>query len=186
MLGREEHGRVGYSFRVRAASSLEIHESKEARPQASRRVREYVTRRHIYVHGEWHLWIGLCAWEIFCKGERLGSDRRGRISSEWSIRSTGRNSFVSRSPQGAMIALFEFDLGGMLITHRLPRWVEHDQWQLFDPSGHVLIVRGDKKYSYARSNQAHDAGPWKPVLLRGSRRRGDCLRSGLCSCDKGS
>ena len=81
---------------------------------------------------------------------------------------------------------FEFDLGGMLITRRLPRWVEHDQWQLFDPSGHVLIVRGDKKYSYARSNQAHDAGPWKPVLLRGSRRRGDCLRSGLCSCDKGS
>ncbi len=59
--------------------------------------------------------------------------------------------------------MFEFDLGGLLLTHLYN--ADGDQWQLFEPSGHVLTLRGDKKYSYTLSNQSNDSGPWKPAIL---------------------
>jgi hypothetical protein len=140
---------------------LEIREPIAAGPKASRRVRDLLEKRQVFVHGQWHLVIWLCDWEIFQKGKRLGS-HRARSNLDRLLRSLDGQKLVrfSMDARGSRCK-FEFDLGGMLVTsHPEPG---HDHWVLFEPSGHVLTLRGDSKYSYGRSNQPHNAGPWKPV-----------------------
>ena len=56
---------------------------------------------------------------------------------------------------------FEFDLGGVLITR--PYDQKSEQWMLFEPSGFVLTLRGDKRFSYHRSNELCDADSWKSI-----------------------
>jgi len=143
---------------------LQIREPIAASPQATRRVREHLARRQVFVHGQWHLVIWYCDWEILGKGKRLGSDR-SRSNLERAIRSLDGQELVRFTMEArGNRCRFEFDLGGLLVTSR-PH-PDHDHWLLFEPSGHVLILRGDGKYSYARSNQPPDAGPWKLAVLR--------------------
>lgn len=142
---------------------LEIREPMIASPKSSKRIRELYARRGVHVHGEWHLWVWWSDWEIFQKGKRLGSDR-SRSNFERAVRSLDGQKLVKFSiNHSGMRCVFEFDLGGILLTYAYNP--EGDQWQLFEPSGHVLTLRGDKKYSYTRSNQANYAGPWKPVAI---------------------
>jgi hypothetical protein len=143
---------------------LEVTEPRAASPEAPRRVREALARRLAVVHGDWHLCIDVCDWEIFQQGKRVGSSRSRlelqRIVGSLNGQKLIRFSFRSRGND----CVFEFDLGGVLVSHRLDS--EYEQWSLFEPSGYVLALRGDKRYSYVRSNQPSDAGPWKPIFLR--------------------
>jgi hypothetical protein len=146
---------------------LEINEPTTTNPKVSRRVRELLNSRRVYVHGEWHLWIWLCDWEIFQKRRRIGSNR-SRSDLQRIVYSLNGQKLVRFSIQSrGNDCVFEFDLGGVLVTHRLGR--EDDQWQIFEPTGYVLTLRGDKRFAYHRSNQPHDAGPWKPIVLRAKR-----------------
>lgn len=144
---------------------LEIREPIVAGPKASRRVREILASRHVIVHGEWHLLIWLCDWEIFQKGKRLGS-HWARSTMNRVVLSLDGQKLVrfSISARGTRCR-FEFDLGGELVTTGL-RDPEHDHWQLFEPSGQVLTLRGDGKFSYCRKDRPCDAGPWKPISIR--------------------
>ena len=144
---------------------LEIREPKRADPKASRRVRELLARRLVVVHGDWHLCVDVCDWEIFQRGKRVGSSRSRSADLQRVMNSLGgqkliRFSFRSRGND----CVFEFDLGGMLVTHASD--TDYEQWTLFEPSGLCLTLRGDKKFSYLRSDEPCDAGPWKPIYLR--------------------
>jgi hypothetical protein len=143
---------------------LEIREPTAVSPDASRRVRDLFARRWVTVRGQWHLWIWMCDWEIFHKGRRLGSDQAKsnlqRIVYSLNGQELIRFSIRSRLNE----CVFEFDLSGVLVTH--PYGLEDDQWILYEPSRFVLTVRGDNRFSYQRSNQPHDAGPWKPIFVR--------------------
>jgi hypothetical protein len=145
---------------------LDIREPRPAGPKVSCRVREALARRLVVIHGDWHLCINVCGWEIFQKGKRIGTSRSRsdfqRIVASLNGQKLIRFSFRSRAND----CLFESDLGGLLVTHRLGADLDYDQWSLFEPTGYVLTLRGDNKYSYRRSDQPSDAGPWKPVLLR--------------------
>jgi len=143
---------------------LEIREPSTPNPKASRRVRDLLTRRLVVVHGEWHLWIDLCDWEILQKGRRIGTSR-SRSDLQRIVHSLNGQKLVRFSIQSrGQDCVFEFDLGGLLVTNRLGP--EDEQWRLFEPTGYVLILRGDNRYSYIRSNAPRDAGPWKPIFLR--------------------
>jgi hypothetical protein len=143
---------------------LEIREPRTASPKTSRRVRELFARRLVVVHGEWHLWIDLCHWEIFQKGKRIGSDQTRsdlqRLVDSLSGQKLVRFSIRSRGDD----CVFEFDLGGVLVTHA--SGTDYNQWMLFEPSGFVLTLRGDKRFSYHPSNKPSGAGSWKPMYLR--------------------
>jgi len=143
---------------------LEIREPTAARPKASRHVRELLARRGVAVRGQWRLWIWMCDWEIFQKGKRLGSDRaRSRLQPI--VHSLGGQKLIRFSIRSrGNKCVFEFDLGGVLITH--PWGSDDDQWMLYEPSGFVLTFRGGNRFSFIRSNQPWDAGPWKPVFVR--------------------
>lgn len=143
---------------------LEIREPIAASPRASRRVREQLARRQVFVHGQWHLLIWLCEWEIFQYGKRLGSHRT-RSNMDRLVNSLDGQKLVrfSMDARGSRCK-FELDLGGVLVTSRPEPG--HDHWTLIEPSHHVLTLGGDGKYSYHRSNQPHDGGPWMPILVR--------------------
>ena len=141
---------------------MEIREPREAGREASRRVREHVAQRQVHIKGDWHLIVWLCDWEVFHRGKRLGSNlSRSRLDK--AARSLDGQKLIRFSMDArGNVCVFAFDLGGELITHR---WGGDLQWQLFEPSRKVLTLRGDKKFSYTRSNLPLDAGPWRSVLI---------------------
>lgn len=144
---------------------LDIREPRTADAKASRRVRALLARRLVVVHGDWHLCIDVCEWEIFQQCKRVGSSRSRsadlqRIVDSMSGQKMVRFLIRSRGDD----CVFEFDLGGVLYTHAAG--ADYDQWTLFEPSGFCLTLRGDKRFSYLRSNEPCDAGPWKPIFLR--------------------
>ncbi len=143
---------------------LEMREPIVAGPRVSRRVRELLAKRQVFVHGQWHLLIWMCDWEIFQDGKRIGSDK-ARSNMDRVVRSLEGQKLVrfSIAARGTHCR-FEFDLGGVLVTTRPD--ADYDHWTLFNQSRHVLTLRGDGRYSYHRSNQPHDAGPWKRAILR--------------------
>ena len=144
---------------------LEIHEPRTSSRKASRRVREALARR-LVVHGDWHLCIDVCDWEIFQKRKRIGTSR-SRSDLERIVRSLNGQKlirFLFRARGND--CLFEFDLSSLLITHRFESGPDYVQWTLFDPTHNVLILRADNKYSHQRSDQPLDAGLWKPIFRR--------------------
>jgi hypothetical protein len=52
---------------------LDVREPIIANKDASLRVRRHLARRSIFVHGEWHLWIYCCAWEVLFNGRHIGN-----------------------------------------------------------------------------------------------------------------
>jgi hypothetical protein len=144
---------------------LDIREPRTADPKASRRVREHFAKRLVVVHGDWHLCVDVCDWEIFQQGKRVGSSRSRSADLQRVMNSLDGQRLVRFSirPRGDG-CVFEFDLGGVLVTRPYDR--KSEQWTLSEPSGLCLTLRGDKKFSYIRSDEPSDAGPWKPIYLR--------------------
>ena len=145
---------------------LDIREPRTVDPKVSRRVREQLAKRLVVIHGDWHLCIDVCDWEIFQKGKRVGTSRSRpdlqRIVNSLDGQKLVRFSIRSRGDD----CVFEFDLGGVLYTHAAG--TDYDQWTLFEPSGFCLTLRSDKTHSYHRSNEPIDPRAWKPVYLRGT------------------
>jgi hypothetical protein len=56
---------------------------------------------------------------------------------------------------------FEFDLGSILVTKPFSR--THEQWMLYEPTGKVLTLRADKRYSHHPSDRADNQKDWKPI-----------------------
>ena len=98
---------------------LDIREPRTADLKVSRRVRDALARRLVVVHGDWHLCINVCDWEILHKGKRVGTSRSRsdlqRIMGSLDGQKLIHFSFRSRGND----CVFEFDLGRLLITHRL-------------------------------------------------------------------
>jgi hypothetical protein len=65
----------------------------------------------------------------------------------------------SVAPRGVRCA-FEFDLGGVLKTRPFSR--THEQWLLYEPTGKVLVLRADNRYSHPPSNCPEGQEDWKP------------------------
>lgn len=55
---------------------LDIREPVAATKRATTRVRARLARRSVEIHGDWHLWIYCCEWEVFSRGKRVGDSSR--------------------------------------------------------------------------------------------------------------
>jgi hypothetical protein len=140
---------------------LEIREPVLASKGAPAKVRKHLARRGVYVHGEWHLWIYCCDWELRSGGKRIG-DGSTKLKSRRAAEFLNgqRLTRFSISPRKANCA-FEFDLGATLNTW--PYDNESEQWLLYEPSHKVLIVHADGRYQHERSDTPGDHGEWKPM-----------------------
>ena len=91
---------------------LQVREPSVAPKDYSLKLRRHLARRSVFVHGEWHLRIAECAWEVLSDGKHVGngstkpSMRRAAtvVDGQQLIR-------FSFTPQD-LLCVFEFDLGG--------------------------------------------------------------------------
>jgi hypothetical protein len=140
---------------------LEIYEPRESTSK-SKKIREAAARRLAYVRGDWHLWIYCCAWTVSDGSGRLV----GNSSTKKSIDRAARFLNGQALSSGALISrgmrtVLEFDLGGRLETKPYDR--RSEQWMLYEPTGKVLIVRADKRYTYGSADRTPDQKQWLPI-----------------------
>ncbi len=142
---------------------LEIREPIAAGSSASQSDREALARRRVFIHGDWHLWIYCCDWEVFSAGKLVGQS-----TSEASIQRAadildGQKLISFSMTAEPLRCQFKFDLDGRLETY--PYDSESEQWVFYDSRNHmVLVLRADGVYSYGRSDRS-DEKEWKSVQL---------------------
>jgi hypothetical protein len=141
---------------------LDIHEPTVAIKDASRKVRTLLARRSVFVHGEWHLRIASCSWEVLSNGKHVGNGSRKPSMRRAADLLDGQKLIrFSLLPEKAW-SVFEFDLGAVLRTVPYDRMGE--QWVLHTPQQKALSLRADRRYRYTRADLPSDRGLWKPAL----------------------
>jgi hypothetical protein len=141
---------------------LDVREPTVASKDISQKVRRLLARRSVFVHGEWHLRIDSCAWEVLSNGRHVGNGTTKRSMRRASDLLDGQKltqfSFLPKQVQ----CMFEFDLGATLRT--VPYDRKGEQWVLHTPEQKVLTLRADRRYRYMRADLPRDRGLWKPAL----------------------
>ena len=121
-------------------------------------------RRHIYIRGNWHLWIHMSHWEAFSNGKLIGTgDDDNEVIDEVANELDGQKLVSVQIIRKNIQTIFEFDLGGRLEV--LPYTYDEkltETWYLFEPSGYVLTLRSDGYYSYAPGNSV-DEDHWQEI-----------------------
>jgi len=141
---------------------LEVREPTVAAKDCSLKVRRLLARRNVFVHGEWHLRIASCAWEVLSNGKHAGNgSTKPSMRRAATVLDGQRLIRFSFTPQD-LLCVFEFDLGGILRT--VPYDRKSEQWVLLTPARKVLTLRADRRYRYMLADLPNDQGPWKPVL----------------------
>jgi hypothetical protein len=141
---------------------LVIREPIVASPKASKKVRETLAMRGANIHGEWHLWIYCCTWEFLLHNKQIAHSESSDKRILRATRTLNGQKLVlfSIEPRSGRCT-FEFDLGGVLETRPFSR--THEQWLLYEPSGKVLVLRADKRYSHHLGSRPDSEKDWKPI-----------------------
>jgi hypothetical protein len=141
---------------------LVIREPIVASPGASKKVREGLARRGANVHGDWHLWIYCCDWEVLFREKRVAhSESSDKLIACAAAFMNGQKLVrFSLAPHGVRCT-FEFDLGGLVKTR--PNSRTHEQWLLYEPKGKVLVLRADGRYAHHGSRRPESQAVWKPI-----------------------
>ena len=140
---------------------LEVHEPRESTAE-SKKVRDLMARRMVYVRGQWHLWIYCCDWSVFDgSGKLVGNTSSKRAIDRAAAYLNGQALVASALIPRGMRTVLEFDLGATLETKPYNRTDE--QWMLYEPEGKVLTVRADKHYSYGAGDREREKVRWLPI-----------------------
>ena len=141
---------------------LDVQEPTVASKGASRKVRRLLARRNVFVHGEWHLRIASCAWEVLSSGKNVGNGST-RLSMRRATDLLDGQKLIQFSflPEKVW-CVFEFDLGATLRT--VPYDRKGEQWVLLTPDQRALTLRADRRYQYMRADLPRDRGLWKSAV----------------------
>lgn len=127
---------------------LHIREPIDA-PKCRPKVRKLLARRSVVVHGQWHLWIYCCEWEVVTNRKVVGHSDLEGSTKKWIQRAADElngqklTGFRINPKRGS--STFEFDMGSRLNTK--PYNKRSDQWLLYEPDGRVLTYLADGHYS---------------------------------------
>lgn len=138
---------------------LTIGEPRERLYALSSKVTLPIVHRPVRVHGQWHLWIYCCRWSIHLHGRPIAHSESAdqRIERAVTVLDGQQLTQVSIDPADAS-SVFAFDLGGSLRTRPYDEMSE--QWLLYEPSGYVLTVRADGRYSHQPGDTRPDDEQW--------------------------
>ncbi len=140
---------------------LEIREPRQATFKVSLRLKRSLAQRHITIRGDWHLWIYCCDWYV-CKGERIvGHSNTKRAAQRAATVLDGQKLVRYELAKRGARCIFEFDLGATLHTQPYDRISE--QWMLYCPSGKVMTLRADRKFSFGPGDTPPDKTKWLPI-----------------------
>lgn len=143
---------------------LEIREPIVPKGNISEKVRRNLARRHVFIKGDWHLWINCCDWIVLSKRKVAGkSTSKSSIQNAADLLDGQKLTRFSINPKLNQCA-FDFDLGGVLTTR--PYDNHSVQWFFFDsPVQKVLKFRADGSYSYSRFDVPAGTEEWKAVQI---------------------
>ena len=140
---------------------LEIREPRSLPPRSSISSRKLLSRRKVTVQGEWRLLIWYCHWKIFSKSKLLATDSSSDKKIEVAVHSLcGERLTKVHIDSNGRSTMFVFDLGGVVETRGIGK---SDQWLLYEPSGYVLVLRGDGLYHHQRGNVSRDKLKWRAL-----------------------
>lgn len=131
------------------APRLEIREPRASRAK-SKRVRELLARRTIFVKGAWSLWTWDCDWSVLNRGRPVGDSRTEKRAAKGARLLDGQR-LRSVTLEGRS-ALFEFDLGARLVTR--PRTKSGEQWQLHCPKDYFLSYFSNRTYTFSHGSDS--------------------------------
>lgn len=140
--------------------SLSIREPMAAPTARTARVRKLLSRRTITVHGEWHLWIYCCAWEVTDGGKPAGDWTTPRRRKKAALELDGQklvDVFVNRRRGRSE---FRFEFGSRLTTRPYDR--DSEQWMFAEPNGDWLSFRADGLYRHGPGNRTPEQ-VWQQV-----------------------
>jgi hypothetical protein len=118
-------------------------------------------KRRVYVKGEWNLRIECCDWRLL--NEELlicHSESTDGAFADATYFLEGQSLCSISMFSGTAGTVFDFDLGGKLITMPYPKESKYDQWVLGMPDGRYLSIRADQKYSIHPGNAIPDTYEW--------------------------
>jgi len=133
---------------------LEIREPRQLEETADEKRKAYHARRHVFLGGQWHLWIHYCNWKAYSNGVFFSDSdtKEGMGLAAEMLDGQKLIKVTANEPDGHTI--FEFDLGGVLVTEPEQDYGDDpgDLWLLFEAGGKVLSFREDGMYSYQYGN----------------------------------
>ena len=149
---------------------LRIQEPRKASKQVSEKLRKRWARRHVFVYGEWHLWVYICDWRIFLNDEEIANNTSSRKIIKNALLEIDGQLLTSVAIKKSHVSIFEFDLGGRLEI--IPNHVDYkktvDLWLLYEPSGNVFTLRADGKYRH-RPGDGSVKDKWETLEIPKSR-----------------
>ena len=118
-------------------------------------------QRRTYVKGEWSLRIDCCDWRLLNEESLMcHSESDGEALADATYFLAGQSLKSIAMYTGTAGSVFDFDLGGKLITMPYPDEPEYDQWVLGLPDGRYLAIRADQKYSIHAGDAHPDTHEW--------------------------
>jgi len=130
-------------------------------PKAGRKWPRYPIRM-AHVHGEWHLWIFCCHWEIRRDGRKIGHSESEdkKIDQACTFLNGQILKRVAVDPRSLRTDFF-FDLGGHLRT-RPYQGKPLEMWNIRCPNGRYFCLRADGEYKYQLGNTPFSEHRWLP------------------------
>ncbi|MBV9976343.1 MAG: hypothetical protein JO105_13225 [Hyphomicrobiales bacterium] len=140
---------------------LEIREPGCSRRITSARARRRLERRLVFIHGDWHLWLFECEWELFCDGKLVATDRSQPSVISKRIKLVDGQQFldieIAVENFGSEIT---FDMGAKIRT-RPTTGNDADQWMLYTPTQGVLTYKGDGSIEIKKTMSQKGQGRWR-------------------------
>ncbi len=102
----------------------------------------------IRYHGEWHLWVYQCAWQIDQNGMRLIHSESPKAAIESVLFNLTNRTFTSFS---LLNDFFDAELKFEDMTLRLLHTKDGEQWMLFTPENKTLVAGPGTQWDYRDS-----------------------------------
>lgn len=137
----------------------------EVREPLSNSVKKHLKYRKVTLHGEWHLWIYCCSWEIHLDNKLAAHSESSRSKIANALKYIDGQKIVKIEVEPITAdTIFYFDLGGVLSTKHYDDEI-NEQWFLFEPKGNVFSVRSDGMYSYEPGDTPVEQEIWKKINI---------------------
>jgi hypothetical protein len=121
-------------------------------------------RRRVFVHGEWHLWIYCCQWQVTTVTRLVGHSALQSAAKRPILRAAqeldGQRLVGMSIDARRGTSVFAFDLGSRLETH--PYDADGQQWLLYEPDGRVLTYRADGCFTHQPGDTPRGQERWRP------------------------
>lgn len=124
-------------------------------------------RRSVAVHGDWHLWIYLCDWQIYSRDEVRATSHSSTRDIQRAMRRLDGQVLTHVEVHPSCATTFVFELHDRLET--MPNVSEYgqdsEQWLLYEQAGNVLTLRADQMYCYMPGNTNPKDHTWQPLIF---------------------